>query len=704
MKLNTAPANAVEMNGVSSTSQFTIRASAKAFGILSSGLYANKIRAIVRELSTNALDSHIAANCADKPFDVNLPNMMAPWFSVRDYGVGLSHDEVVNIYTSYFTSTKAESDDFVGALGLGSKSPFSYTDNFTVTAIKDGRMGLYTAYIDETGVPAIALMSESETDEPNGVEVKFSVSDRNDFRKFDNEASHVYRFFTVLPNFTGEEPDVEPYKYFKENIVPGVHVRDVGGYTAENIVVMGSIPYPIDLPAGAIDRDLSNIDSQSLVIHLPIGAVEMSASREELSYTPETIKTIKDIYQKVDAEIEKAFDEGLKDLTNQWDIHQYLIKHVHTKLFRKFAVAYATNNPSPLWTANGHHLYTSEFEIREDRCQELNIKLHYIKAGWGTPVTRSPLNFYDTALNKQYKYHKIPVDAKLKFVQGIGHAPVARVKGFLRTRNGDRSLVLATPLDRKQPMQWDKLMEEFCNPPQSMIKDVESMPAPEKKTREAATPVWRFEFTSGRHGELTSVMQPYGVLENIEADGETTAYVKLYRAETHLNGEAFDLRGFYASMKSSGLMKDNSIRVYGVRGDNLATVEADPNWISFDVAVQKLINNVTEEEFTNMWLHKVDGGWSRVYSVMKKDQLDQTSLFSKVMSAYSLHGLNKNVDDVIKLVTQFGSDAAKQRMKDAETKVKEMSSKYPMLRYLSIGITFQLINDYVKMIDNAKGD
>lgn len=704
MKLNTAPANAVEMNGITSTSQFTIRASAKAFGILSSGLYANKIRAIVRELSTNALDSHIAANCADKPFDVNLPNMMAPWFSVRDYGVGLSHDEVVNIYTSYFTSTKAESDDFVGALGLGSKSPFSYTDNFTVTAIKDGRMGLYTAYIDETGVPAIALMSESETDEPNGVEVKFSVSDRNDFRKFDNEASHVYRFFTVLPNFTGEEPNVEPYKYFKENIVPGVHVRDVGGSAAENIVVMGSIPYPIDLPAGAIDRDLSNIDSQSLVIHLPIGAVEMSASREELSYTPETIKTIKDIYQKVDAEIEKAFDEGLKDLTNQWDIHQYLIKHVHTKLFKKFAVAYATNNPSPLWAANGHYLYTSEFEIREDRCQELNIKLHYIKAGWGTPVTRSPQNFYDTSLNKQYKYHKIPVDDKLKFVQGIGHAPVARVKGFLRTRNRDRSLVLATPLDRKQPMQWDKLMEEFCNPPQSMIKDVESMPAPEKKAREAATPVWRFALTSGRHGELTSVMQPYGVLEDIKADGETTAYVKLYRAETHLNGEAFDLRGLYAGMKSSGLMKDNSISVYGVRGDNLATVEADPNWVSFDAAVQKLIDKVTEEEFVNMWLHKVDGGWLRVYNVMKKDQLDQTSLFSKVISAYSLHGLNTNIDDVIKLVTQFGSDAAKQRMKDAETMVRGMSAKYPMLRYLSHGITFQLINDYVKMIDNAKGD
>ena len=37
--------------------EFTIAASAKAFKILSSNLYQNKIRAIVRELSCNAFDA-----------------------------------------------------------------------------------------------------------------------------------------------------------------------------------------------------------------------------------------------------------------------------------------------------------------------------------------------------------------------------------------------------------------------------------------------------------------------------------------------------------------------------------------------------------------------------------------------------------------------------------------------------------------------
>ena len=168
MILNNTPQDQAVLANVGQVGEFRIRNSAKAFNILSSGLYANKIRAIIRELSCNAVDSHVAAGKSDTPFDVHLPNQLEPHFSIRDYGTGLNHDQVTNIYTTYFESTKTDSNDFIGALGLGSKSPFSYTDNFTVTAIKDGRKGIYTAFINEKSVPSIALMMEEETDEPAG--------------------------------------------------------------------------------------------------------------------------------------------------------------------------------------------------------------------------------------------------------------------------------------------------------------------------------------------------------------------------------------------------------------------------------------------------------------------------------------------------------------------------------------------------------
>ena len=111
---------------VDNNPQFTITASGRAFKILSDGLYSDKIRAIIRELACNARDSHVAAgNTA--PWDMHLPTYDENWFSIEDFGTGMSHEDVINVYSRYFASTKTASNDFVGQLGLGSKSPFSYT-------------------------------------------------------------------------------------------------------------------------------------------------------------------------------------------------------------------------------------------------------------------------------------------------------------------------------------------------------------------------------------------------------------------------------------------------------------------------------------------------------------------------------------------------------------------------------------------------
>jgi len=101
MIINSTPQNQAIVSNVSEVGEFRIRNSAKAFNILSSGLYANKIRAIIRELSCNATDSHVAAGRAGTAFDVHLPNALEPYFSIRDYGTGLSHDQVTSIYRKY---------------------------------------------------------------------------------------------------------------------------------------------------------------------------------------------------------------------------------------------------------------------------------------------------------------------------------------------------------------------------------------------------------------------------------------------------------------------------------------------------------------------------------------------------------------------------------------------------------------------------
>ena len=202
--------NVVERSGEFEESQFSIQASAKAFFILSDGLYSNKIKAVIRELSTNAYDAHVENGNVDTAFDIQLPNRLEPIFSIRDYGTGMSHDECMHLYTSYFNSTKTQRNDSVGCLGLGSKSPFAYTDQFMVESFQHGMKRTYTAYKNEDGNPVFALLHEQQTDEPNGVRVNINV-DEDDCWKFVDEAEHIYTWFKVKPNVTGRNITIHKY-------------------------------------------------------------------------------------------------------------------------------------------------------------------------------------------------------------------------------------------------------------------------------------------------------------------------------------------------------------------------------------------------------------------------------------------------------------------------------------------------------------
>ena len=93
----------VTVSGDFEQTQFKLKADPKAFNILSDKIYTHKVRAVIREISTNAVDAHIEAGNTEK-FDVHLPTAIESWFSVRDYGTGLSHEDCMSIYTTYFLS------------------------------------------------------------------------------------------------------------------------------------------------------------------------------------------------------------------------------------------------------------------------------------------------------------------------------------------------------------------------------------------------------------------------------------------------------------------------------------------------------------------------------------------------------------------------------------------------------------------------
>jgi hypothetical protein len=288
--------NNIERHGVGTESAFTIKASSQAFEILSSGLYADKVLAVVRELSCNAYDAHVEAGKKDEPFEIHLPNRLEPFFAVTDNGVGLSHDNIMGLYTTYFDSTKDESNDFIGAFGLGSKSPFSYANNFEVVSRHEGMKRIYQIFINEAGIPAVALFGETHTDECNGLQVKLTVKSQ-DNTKFRDRVRACLKYFPVKPKVVGDP-------YFKFETLPKSAVEGDGWiayettnsyyYNHDLVAIQGNVPYKVDSNQFNTlnQHQLSFLRGTRLAIQFDIGELDIAASREEIQYTPKSIASL----------------------------------------------------------------------------------------------------------------------------------------------------------------------------------------------------------------------------------------------------------------------------------------------------------------------------------------------------------------------------------------------------------------------------
>jgi hypothetical protein len=298
----------VERIGGFESKQFSVKVSRKAFQILSD-LYSDKPLAILRELGCNARDSHVMSGKADRPIRIHLPNNLESFLEIRDFGLGLDDEEVSHIYSTYFESTKTQTNDAVGCLGLGSKSPFCYTDNFTVEAIKDGIKRTYLAYFDETGIPTITLGGTENTQEENGVAIKIPTR-REDSEKFRMAAMKAFRFFEVRPEIVGGSIDWTTVD--KEIAMSGNAWKMLKGekYSQQSFALMGGVAYPIS--SQHIEAENSCV-LHNLIAEFAIGELDFAPSRESLSYDPRTIKALNDRLAVIKTEIHQQTQDSIRD-------------------------------------------------------------------------------------------------------------------------------------------------------------------------------------------------------------------------------------------------------------------------------------------------------------------------------------------------------------------------------------------------------
>ena len=211
-------------------SKMNININSLTFKTLVSGIYNKKLSSVIREICTNARDSHISAKNKD-PFYITLNvdnNGHVTQISVKDYGTGLNKEEVEKYLCTLNSSSKRNTNDQIGYLGIGSKSPFAVTTSYVYICYKDGEKTDLTFYQYEHQTPHFDIESETYNVEehPNSVECIIPLIDSYSLRESIGSIINQLVLFDIKPTLTinksNQDLSITSEEILPEEIFPEV--------------------------------------------------------------------------------------------------------------------------------------------------------------------------------------------------------------------------------------------------------------------------------------------------------------------------------------------------------------------------------------------------------------------------------------------------------------------------------------------------
>ena len=331
MILNTNAKSDVKTFGELSQNRVTIDAKNIDFitQILSSNLYSKPLNSFLREIISNAVDSHKEAGTKD-PIILDIgKNGGHLYFRIQDFGTGISKERFDSIYRFIGSSTKRESNEFIGSFGLGKFSVLSIGDAATITSVCDGVKTKYLMYRDGMAIN-IDELSSGPTTERNGVEIYVEPTFEYGYSDIKNALEELVFFKGLYINLnfpqatsyygaysSGYLQDLKSYvakfnarenKEFNSFYVSAIDTVD------DFSIVLGTVLYRVDSKhcSSYSDKWKSNQWDRRLFPKFDIGELSVTPNREELLYDIKTEKALKEKFAAVDNELIDVFADRFK--------------------------------------------------------------------------------------------------------------------------------------------------------------------------------------------------------------------------------------------------------------------------------------------------------------------------------------------------------------------------------------------------------
>lgn len=656
----------VKLVNVGQTTDMEMETNEFSFRVLADGLYQNKIGSPVRELSCNALDSHVMAGKGDVPIRLHLPDTYEPYFSVQDFGIGLNDRGVRLTLGTFFKSTKRTNNKAIGAFGLGSKTPFAYTDAYTVVAIKDGQKRQYSFCINEHGKPAITnmggefsatyeLLTDPDedgevkslgfildewnlTDEANGVTIIMPVTSSADFRRFRTEVQNQLAFFPVKPEIVNCD-SIEWTDWSHNNAYLNLDNVLIGEYQYGNSfnglwIVQGPVGYKADVEL--IKQHLSHDNREFLdligecgILRFELGQIEVTPSREGLSYGKKTTAAIEALLDNARVSIKDKIQAEVDALGDAWATAtgingNNMLRRLSAITKAKFEADgyYRTGQyyyldlekianleglnldepaaPGPVEL--GYDATWDESEVTDDADEDADVEDEEAESDGKQLADLLNLQF------RQYTHERVGRSRRVRkwreagigrhakadrsftvLVRDTAHKPTVRIRTFM-SELGSNLQVYVLQNRNGGPLTADELAAVKARVGESweptLMSEVE-LPEREKNGYRSGYKA-PTAYTFGRGDNISDTTEWERETEKLkEFDG--AYYVTVYRNETNASGQD----SIVFAMANAGLLDKP---IMAIREKDAAKLAGNPDWIPVRVKADEIVESVKDNK------------------------------------------------------------------------------------------------------------
>ena len=543
--------------------------------------YSNPLLATIREIVANALDV-----TKSKKVDIQLPTQIEPNFIVRDYGCGLSEEDMLGLYTKYGKSTKRDTNEVIGGFGIGRFAPLSYTDSFIVRSVHKGHKHSYIIRVDEHDDTIVSQIESEPSGESDGIYVQVGIK-KDDISKFLKTFLKTFWYRKDAINLLNEswgdknygkaEESNEIFDLYAENR----YWEDLSHYGDEPYVLMGGIPYTVRR------SDKWSMFQKGMVYKAEIGEFKLHHSRETLEYNPQVEKALENASQKIFDKLNADLSVQMEDAKNYYEASEIMHKALQTYKTRFGAKLSVSSDKFK--DVDGDLFPSSWIEKKMDITTRENGNLSFSHTRWGS-------DYY-------------PSEEKIFIVDDnpSPRSPKARCL-FLHDWEDEKGvsgkIILITP----KLKEFDSCIQRVkdCDHPQvKLLSECERKLTPRQKSKGSvkslsAMDILKFGKPIKQYGseEYWNNDEWWGIDTEADFDDDSQTY---YYVRYHANKVKFKPFDGYShddemrpyEFKTSWLNQiadfTEKNTLWGVRSNQLSKIKAKKNWVCLDDVYEDLV-------------------------------------------------------------------------------------------------------------------